>query len=54
MRIFHRRPLVETTHSRETTRGGSVAARRAAMIRVEILARLVLHNLTLNIKNYGS
>ena len=53
MRIFHRRPLVETTHSVVKRRwGGSVAARRAAMIRVEILARLVLHNLTLNIKNF--
>jgi hypothetical protein len=47
LRIFHQRPLVETTHSVVKRRwGGAVAAHRAVMIRVEILLKLITHNLT--------
>ena len=52
MRVFHQRPLVETTHSVVKRRwGGSVAARNVVMIRVEILLKLVAHNLTLCLRN---
>jgi hypothetical protein len=47
LRVFHQRPLVETTHSVVKRRwGGAVAAHRAVMIRVEILLKLITHNLT--------
>jgi hypothetical protein len=52
MKIFHRRPLVETTHSVVKRRwGGTVAARNVVMIRIEILLKLVAHNLMLCVRN---
>jgi transposase len=46
--IYHRRPLIETTNSVVKRRwGGNVAAHRITMIRIEILLKLVLHNLTI-------
>jgi hypothetical protein len=50
-RIYHRRPLIETTNSVVKRRwGGTVAAQTVVTIRVEILLKLLLHNLTLCVK----
>jgi hypothetical protein len=52
-RIYHQRPLIETTNSVVKRRwGGNVAARNVVMIRIEILLKLLLHNLTITTRNF--
>ena len=47
-RIYRQRPLVETTNSVVKRRwGGQVAAHKIIMIRIEILLKLLVHNLVL-------
>jgi len=48
-RIYNKRPLVETTNSVVKRRwGGTVAAHKIIMIRIEILLKLLVHNLVLS------